>query len=340
MKHGHNLKNRYDVVIVGAGPAGLACGMGLRDTRLSVLILERKDVIGPKTCAGGLTHLAQSFPVSLQQARTFPLQRIVAGRHRFFLRLAHPLKTMTREDLAAAQLKELRNRSNIHIRTGVRAVGMDGDRLRTSHGDVSYRYLVGADGATSFIRKELGLSSRICMGQCYTSPRITDHPVWHLDPDNLPLGYVWEFPHRDHTNVGVYYDPQCISSGRARSYLERYIEQQGMEIDKGSFQAGVVNHGYTGHMFGNRFLVGDAAGLASRATGEGISFAMTSGLETARKILDPAYPMPELRRLVRHKRIQESFLQVMDVCPWVKRPLFALFMRMIRYPWVQETVFG
>jgi geranylgeranyl reductase len=338
--HAHPLKNRYDVVIVGAGPAGLACAMGLRDSRLSVLVLERNPVIGPKTCAGGLTPLAQGVPLPLDRAQAFPLQRIVVDNQCFSLRLAHPLKTMAREELAALQLEKLGNRPNIHIRTGVKALNLDGNTLHTSHGDISYRFLVGADGATSLIRRKLNLSSRICMGQYYTSPRIIQHPVWHLDPHHLPFGYVWEFPHRDHTNIGVYYDPRYITSGRARSYLNRYIKEHGIEIDNGSFQAGAVNHAYRGHRFGNCFLVGDAAGLASRATGEGISFAMTSGLETARKILDPDYSMPQLHRLVRHKRIQESFLKVMDVCPWVKRPLFALFLRMIRYPWVQETVFG
>jgi geranylgeranyl reductase len=336
----HPCKEKFDVVIAGAGPAGLACAMGLRNSRYSVLLLERNHVIGPKPCAGGVTNLARDFPVCLDQARDFPLQQIVAGKRRLLLRLNHPLKTITRADLGEIQLEELQDQRNIHIRTGIRVLGLDGNTLRTSLGRIGYRYLVGADGSTSVIRKELGLRSRICMGQFYTSPEIIDCPVWHLDPDNLPFGYVWEFPHHDHTNVGVYYDPRHVASPRARSYLEGYLRRREMDVHRDSLQAGAVNHAYAGCQFGNHFLAGDAAGLASRATGEGISFAMTSGLEIARKILNPAYPMPELRRLIRYKRIQESFLQIMDVCPWVRRPLFALFLRMIRYPWVQKTVFG
>lgn len=49
-------KKYYDVVIIGAGPAGLACATGLARSGLSILILEQKDNIGPKVCAGGLTR--------------------------------------------------------------------------------------------------------------------------------------------------------------------------------------------------------------------------------------------------------------------------------------------
>ena len=46
---------KYDVIIVGAGPAGLSCAKQLGNSKLKVLLAEKNSVIGPKVCAGGLT---------------------------------------------------------------------------------------------------------------------------------------------------------------------------------------------------------------------------------------------------------------------------------------------
>jgi geranylgeranyl reductase len=45
----------YDVIIVGAGPAGLLCAEILSGTDLSVLLLEKHESFGHKVCAGGVT---------------------------------------------------------------------------------------------------------------------------------------------------------------------------------------------------------------------------------------------------------------------------------------------
>jgi len=45
---------KYDVVIVGAGPAGLACAKELSKGSKTILLIEKNKIIGPKVCAGGL----------------------------------------------------------------------------------------------------------------------------------------------------------------------------------------------------------------------------------------------------------------------------------------------
>ncbi len=55
------MKNTYDVIILGAGPAGLKYAEELKNTKLSVLLIKKNQIIGPKICAGGLTRLADGF---------------------------------------------------------------------------------------------------------------------------------------------------------------------------------------------------------------------------------------------------------------------------------------
>src|SRR4030042_2604877 len=49
------MKNYYDIIIVGAGFAGLSCAQELKDTNLSVLILEKNNQVGLKPCGHGVT---------------------------------------------------------------------------------------------------------------------------------------------------------------------------------------------------------------------------------------------------------------------------------------------
>ena len=51
-----NTENKYEVVIVGAGPGGLRCAEILGQAGKKVLLLEKNAVIGPKICAGGVTR--------------------------------------------------------------------------------------------------------------------------------------------------------------------------------------------------------------------------------------------------------------------------------------------
>ena len=104
--------------------------------------------------------------------------------------------------------------------------------------------------------------------------------------------------------------PQLVLMPNARLYsgaqlknrLLSWCENNRIPIDEKRIQAGWVNYDYRGVRFGKTFLVGDAAGLASGLTGEGIYPALISGQVVAKMILDPDYPALELRQLARNHR--------------------------------------
>ncbi len=50
-----NSVDKFDVVIVGAGPGRLNCAMKLEEVGKNVLLLEKNAAIGPKVCAAGIT---------------------------------------------------------------------------------------------------------------------------------------------------------------------------------------------------------------------------------------------------------------------------------------------
>jgi geranylgeranyl reductase len=69
------------------------------------------------------------------------------------------------------------------------------------------------------------------------------------------------------------------------------------------------------HFPGNVHLAGDAAGVASALTAEGIYAALLTGEEVARGILSPAYPADRTRRWLRVKRRHDRLERALQFAP-------------------------
>lgn len=330
------MNNRFDVIIVGAGPAGLACAREVAGTQLRVLVVEKNDTIGPKICAGGLTGIAADFGVPEDQARTFHTHRVhLDGRPPIRIVLARPLKIVGRPALARHHLQKIAGASNIEIVTGTRLIRLNNGSVTTEKGDFKFRHLVAADGSQSIVRKHLGLPSKFGVGLYYEVPQAADEVIFHFRPKIIRSGYLWVFPHRDHTNIGVGFNPDTLTAGLAKVILQQYMKQKGFARDGSPLKGGVINHLYRGYRFGNIFLAGDAAGLASKASGEGISFALLSGREIGRKILDPGHDMKAFRRILSLKRRQEGYWRFFESMPQLQQMLLASYFSMMRFPWMQ-----
>ena len=318
------MKTGYDVIIVGAGPGGLSCAENLKDSALSVLLIEKNSIIGPKICAGGLTYLTSDFSIPSSQSRSFAKHHIYVKDKPYEVELEHPIRTMTRYDLGQYQLGKIKDAQNITILTGTSVKEIKNNKIETSKGEFSFKYLVGSDGSTSTVRRSLGLPLKICMGLYYDIQEVTNDFKWYLNPDQFSSGYIWTFPHKEFTNIGIFFNPERLASIEAKQILQEYLRGQGYQFSEETYRGAPVNYLYKGFMFNNVFLVGDAAGLASKTTGEGISFALISGREVARKILDPAYTMPHMEKLLKIKRRQERMLDLLDRFPSQQTRLFRL----------------
>ena len=99
---------------------------------------------------------------------------------------------------------------------------------------------------------------------------------------------------------------------------------------------GLADLFYDGCEFGNIFLVGDAAGLALRTNGAGISFAIVSGKEIARKILNPDYKMPELAVVLNYKKRQENLFAFIERIPFIQRPVYRMMLNLMKKKWFQK----
>lgn len=125
-----------------------------------------------------------------------------------------------------------------------------------------------------------------------------------FDTKLFGAGYAWIFPHKKYVSIGCGCDPRIMPLKKIREGFDVWLNNNQIDITKGTFEASPINYDYKGHKFNNIFLVGDAAGLASGLTGEGIYQALVSGEEVAKMIIDENYVSEKMKAIIKKKNIQ------------------------------------
>jgi geranylgeranyl reductase len=176
---------------------------------------------------------------------------------------------------------------------------------------LGYQYLIGADGSSSMVRKYLRLDSKhLGIGIHYQVPGQFDKMEWHLNTQLFKNGYCWIFPFRDHASIGIYTDGSTLQAKEMLNRLHSWAAAQGITLTGLRPRAGLINYGYQGWRFGNKMLIGDAAGLASGLTGEGMYPAIISGETAARSIIDISYKTDSLNSLIRKQQNHRQLLKI------------------------------
>lgn len=299
-----------DVIIAGAGPAGSTAARVLARQGISVLVVDKAALPRPKLCGGLLTWKAMRLLEHVHGLRPAELiaSRVVdtvtdgfALHHRQRClaegRFAYPFHLVDRTRFDAFLLDQARAAgAEVLAACAVRGVDPDG-LLDTECGRLRGRFVIGADGVNSVVRKQCSvvrhrwnkdLAAAIEIAVPWVeSPRRTDRP--ELFAGVLPAGYGWLFPNRDRAILGI-----CGLPGHTRNFRQAFVDFLDVlgVADPHGF---VRRHPLKGHPLpygnaldrpwtGNTLLVGDAAGLADPLLGEGIFYALLSGWYAAEAI--------------------------------------------------------
>ena len=305
------MKN-FHTVIVGGGPGGLACATLLARQGKEVLVLERNSAIGPKVCAGGIPSVAQNldFPEALWE-KSFTRQQINSNWQHTVIQNKNPIIRTVDRGRLGRWMAERAVAAGVSIATNTLVLKISEDRVATRGGEeFGYDFLVGADGSSSLVRRQLGIpTEKMGVGINYQIAGDFPEMQWHLNTDLFGNGYAWIFPHQDTASIGVYARRSTSKPGLLLNSLHQWAAHHNLELKSRQPQAALINSDFRGWRFNNRFLIGDAAGLASGLTGEGIYSAIISGEEAARTILDGGYESKKMTQLIKkhhqHARVLE-----------------------------------
>ncbi len=325
------IKDSYDVVVVGAGPAGATAANYAAKKGVSVLLIDRKKDIGvPLQCGGflpsfsvleelvpnaELPYTLKEFPANCINATT-SYQRFIApdGYSKGFEVTGYALDRKRFDKYLVHEAAS----SDAHVLIGTSVTSVDGKVLKCEgvfgNFSVNAKVIVGADGPSSFIGRNAGLVLEhdpmdIATALEYELMGVNiDEPSveMYFGKDYVPGGYAWIIPQGNNSaNIGIgIRRPMCKKGMSYRDYLNHFMEKHPIASKKlkGSTIVSVigglvpVGGAPSRTVSGNVILAGDAAGHLIATNGGGISTAMLGGKiagETAAEFVQDKIPLNE-----------------------------------------------
>ena len=310
-----DLKDRYDVVIVGSGPAGAATARALRGQGLDVVILEKHRLPRHKMCSGILFPIAvkmvhENFGDIPESVCCAPVQ--LKGNRAFlanegpFLEWPFLVRGSVAEGMNISRSEFdawLCRSSGTAISDQCRFMGLKEQegkflvKIRQSHEEreIVANYLIGADGTLSRVRNSLAPTFDRGIGL------IPNYEEWYSGEIDLEPQWLYQFFDRSVTGFFAcvfHKDDQIIVTtgcqtkdavkGLFQDFVSHLKERHGLKIREITQRYGCVIHDMSGtnNYFlgqGNVLLVGEAAGFNRCA--EGITSALISGKAAGEAIL-------------------------------------------------------
>lgn len=304
----------FDVIIVGAGPAGLRCAEILGQSDHSVLLLEKNTKMGQKVCAGGITRKDLAIIDIPDEVIEHKVSETAVHSRKRSSGADAPepfVFTLSREVLGEWQRKQLEH-LNVEVMAGTRVTEINEDTVTVSGNTCyGYRYLVGADGVSSIVRRYLKIpTEKRLIGIQYLIPSKRKPKLEiFMDSKLFKAWYAWIFPHENHIAVGCCADPRLMPPADLKKNFKVWLDKKGFDITNAKYESWPISYDYRGYKFGNTFLVGEAAGLASGFTGEGIYQALASGDTVARTILDKNYKSETMNDVLKYNKIQNRIMK-------------------------------
>lgn len=297
---------KFDIVIVGSGPAGSVTARFAAESGANVLVIERRQEIGvPVLCGEGISRKIDDW--NMIEGKRWIASKMDGAR------IYSPNKTCVTigaemagnetgyvlyRDIFDQELARLSIRAGAKYMMNTKAISLikKGGKIKGIKAkqfdeelEIEADIVVGADGVDSKVGYWAGIKTLLnpkdlesCCQYTLSNIECTDNYCeFFLGKEIAPGGYVWVFPKgRDIANVGIGVLSSLSEAGMAKRLLDRFIEKD-PRLKKGEplrFIAGAVpvaNPIET--VRDNLILIGDAARHVDPITGGGLTHCLEGG---------------------------------------------------------------
>ncbi len=297
------VKNFYDVIVVGGGPAGAMSAKTVAENGANVLLLERDREIGiPVRCAEGvaIAEIEQFFPLEKRWIATEIYGSYLHspdGNKAYISEKAVGRGIILERRLFDSAIAEYAAKKGAKILTKANVTDLLKERdkicgvvftFMNKEYKVRCNIVIGADGVESRVGRWAGLDTTLSLNNIEATAQyvLTDIDVdshnchFYFGNDLAPGGYLWVFPKgRNTANVGVGVSADHLQKKNAKYYLDKFIQENFPNASITAFIAGSVPSSGTLPKIttDNIMLVGDSARQLNPVTGGGIVSALTAG---------------------------------------------------------------
>jgi geranylgeranyl reductase family protein len=342
----------HDLLVIGGGPAGATCARRAAEKGLDVVLIEKAIHPREKPCGGALSPRAidlLDFDISHLFEREYQaaLVHTPAGKQTVLTRDGFKGYLIQRSKFDDFLLKKA-SEAGVEVIQGTEIVAIEQLRksIRALGIGESYKahLLVGADGVNGITSKNLRIRSKwdsdsvaVCIKaevpmdpsdieQLMTSDKGNGLTVLDLFFGRVEWGYGWCFPLRESLNIGIgcRVDKAQGLHNKWEGFIS-YVEKtkRCKLVVTGKTSARVPTGGLTGRYVARRsMLIGDAAGLVSSASGEGISYAIESGILAADVAVDAVREKSAIQITKYEQRLKQGILSELKEMRDITRILF------------------
>lgn len=318
----------YDLIICGAGPAGINAASHAGSAGLKTLLFDKARFPRQKICGGGLVSRAEDFLLFNVDAvieKTFKEIEINFPHYNYSYTLKKDvplIKTVSRETFDKYVLDQCLNRVQFDFNeeTTLKEIAFSNPLvITTSKGKFRTRFLIAADGANSKVLKICKLKHsayRAPAVECeiqFDDIRTEEIQNLRFDLGFPSKGYSWIFPKSDKISLGAGRFYPTKEKINLKGLLIDYIDHCGIKLKRNKapeIHGGVIpiTRGMTNLYHQNILFTGDSAGLADPITAEGLSSAMLSGKAATEAVIQSDFD-PDKTALNYHKYISRNILK-------------------------------